>query len=209
MIEKEHDPLSEKITFLGRTASGTTQVHIKHICRPMIAKQDPVHVTSHWARPYSYSTSTGIEKAISQLRNPVSLRLYKVLSPNFDDEDTRQALGTLSDLYATPKGKDILEVVEGVLMMKSWKILSMPHVSQRCWPGWFLENLQWKRENIFGGIWRTGWPWRKRKFLEALSEVDLVRSLFLSPQVDYILVITISTIITISSIRNSLNSRLM
>ena len=45
-----------------------------------------------------------------------------------------------------------------------------------------------------------------REFLEALSEVDLVRSLFLSPQVDYILVITITTI---SSIRNSLNSRLM
>jgi len=44
--------------------------------------------------------------------NPVSLRLYKVLSTNFDDEDTRQALGTLSDLYATPKGKDTLAVVE-------------------------------------------------------------------------------------------------
>jgi len=44
--------------------------------------------------------------------NPVSLRLYKVLSTNFDDEDTRQALGTLSDLYATPKGKDTLAFVE-------------------------------------------------------------------------------------------------
>ena len=38
--------------------------------------------------------------------------MYKVLSTNFDDEDTRQALGTLSDLYATPKGKDLLTVVE-------------------------------------------------------------------------------------------------
>jgi len=37
-----------------------------------------------------------------QTRNPVSLRLYKVLSTNFDDEETRQALSTLSDLYATP-----------------------------------------------------------------------------------------------------------
>jgi hypothetical protein len=32
----------------------------------------------------------------------VSLRLYKVLSTNFDDEETREALSTLSDLYATP-----------------------------------------------------------------------------------------------------------
>ncbi|KIM47009.1 hypothetical protein M413DRAFT_63561 [Hebeloma cylindrosporum] len=37
-----------------------------------------------------------------QTRNPVSLRLYKVLSTNFDDEETREALNTLSDLYATP-----------------------------------------------------------------------------------------------------------
>jgi hypothetical protein len=32
----------------------------------------------------------------------VSLRLYKVLSTNFDDEEMREALSTLSDLYATP-----------------------------------------------------------------------------------------------------------
>ncbi|KAF9014960.1 oligomeric Golgi complex subunit 6 [Cyathus striatus] len=32
-------------------------------------------------------------------RNPISLRLYKVLSTNFDDESTKEALWTLSDLY--------------------------------------------------------------------------------------------------------------
>ena len=54
----------------------------------------------------------GDRKTVSQPRNPVSLRLYKVLSTNFDDNDTRQALGTLSELYATPKSKDTLAVVE-------------------------------------------------------------------------------------------------
>ena len=56
----------------------------------------------------------GDRKAVSQPRNPVSLRLYKVLSTNFDDKDTRLALETLSELYATPKGKDTSVVVEDV-----------------------------------------------------------------------------------------------
>jgi hypothetical protein len=46
----------------------------------------------------------------SQARNPVALRLYKVLSTNFEDAATREALQYLSDLYAPPpssiKGKE-------------------------------------------------------------------------------------------------------
>ncbi|KAF5357289.1 hypothetical protein D9758_005832 [Tetrapyrgos nigripes] len=44
-----------------------------------------------------------------QARNPVSLRLYKVLGTTFDDEATRESLATLSELYAksvTAKGKE-------------------------------------------------------------------------------------------------------
>ena len=32
-------------------------------------------------------------------RNPAALRLYKILGTNFDDEGTRQALKTVSELY--------------------------------------------------------------------------------------------------------------
>jgi hypothetical protein len=43
-------------------------------------------------------------------RNPVSLRLYKVLGATFDDDATREALSTLSDLYSpsgpTPVAKE-------------------------------------------------------------------------------------------------------
>lgn len=50
-----------------------------------------------------------------QGQNPISLRLYKVLGANFDDEATREALNTLAELYAPPsaphtgvgKGKDV------------------------------------------------------------------------------------------------------
>ncbi|KAJ6626835.1 oligomeric complex COG6 [Mycena sp. CBHHK59/15] len=51
----------------------------------------------------------------TQSRNPISLRLYKVLGTNFDDEATREALQTLSELYATSvtvKGKETLRNVE-------------------------------------------------------------------------------------------------
>jgi hypothetical protein len=40
-------------------------------------------------------------------RNPVSLRLYKVLGASFDDEATREALSTLSELYS-PSGSPAL-----------------------------------------------------------------------------------------------------
>ncbi|KAI8989800.1 oligomeric complex COG6 [Trametes punicea] len=48
-----------------------------------------------------------------QAQNPISLRLYKILSANFDDDATREALDTLAALYAPPslapsaKGKDV------------------------------------------------------------------------------------------------------
>ena len=43
-------------------------------------------------------------------RNPISLRLYKVLGTNYDDPATREALVTLSDIYKPPetsKGKAV------------------------------------------------------------------------------------------------------
>lgn len=46
------------------------------------------------------SSSSKPNPSSSAPRNPVSLRLYKVLGANFDDEGTKQALRTLSDLYA-------------------------------------------------------------------------------------------------------------
>ncbi|KII95365.1 hypothetical protein PLICRDRAFT_34211 [Plicaturopsis crispa FD-325 SS-3] len=55
-------------------------------------------------------TTTGTPQA----RNPVALRLYKVLGTSFNDDATKEALRTLSDLYATPstlsgslKGKEV------------------------------------------------------------------------------------------------------
>jgi hypothetical protein len=60
--------------------------------------------------PPSLTTPTQNRKASSsswtpQPRNPISLRLYKVLSTNFDDQATREALGTLSEVYAL-KGEE-------------------------------------------------------------------------------------------------------
>lgn len=79
----------------------------------------------------------------------VSLRLYKVLSTNFDDGDTQQALGTLSELYGTV----IAEGVPGESAAKARKYLRRD-----------MEN------KLAEG---------SRKFLEALGEVDSVSRLFL------------------------------
>lgn len=50
----------------------------------------------------SSSSSRLTHLSSSHSQNPVSLRLYKVLSANFDDEATKQALDTLAELYAPP-----------------------------------------------------------------------------------------------------------
>ncbi|KAI9065410.1 oligomeric complex COG6 [Trametes sanguinea] len=45
-------------------------------------------------------TSSSLLHAQTQGQNPISLRLYKVLGANFDDDATREALDTLAELYA-------------------------------------------------------------------------------------------------------------
>ena len=45
------------------------------------------------------TASPSPQPAAPSSRNPVALRLYKILGTNFDDEGTRQALKTVSELY--------------------------------------------------------------------------------------------------------------
>ena len=124
----------------------------------------------------------GDRKGLSQHRNPVSLRLYKVLSTNFDDEDTRQALGTLSDLYATPKGKDTLTVVEEL----DDEAVN-DSVDASCVPTMLAESIPGESATKARKYLRRDMENRltegSRKFLEALGEVDSVRSLLRSPKI--------------------------
>lgn len=65
----------------------------------------------HAVQPsYSSSRSTDDKSRSTTTRNPISLRLYKVLGTNYDDPATREALETLSELYRAPdssKGKAV------------------------------------------------------------------------------------------------------
>ena len=45
-------------------------------------------------------------------RNPVSLRLYKVLGATFDDDATKQALSTLSDLYSPSESPSVVSIAK-------------------------------------------------------------------------------------------------
>lgn len=72
--------------------------------------------------PLSASTSdrkvSSSSPAAAAARNPISLRLYKVLAANFEDDATREALRTLSDFYQptadADKGKQPVRDVEDV-----------------------------------------------------------------------------------------------
>ncbi|OSD08476.1 oligomeric complex COG6 [Trametes coccinea BRFM310] len=48
----------------------------------------------------SPSAASSSSRLQAQGQNPISLRLYKVLGANFDDDATREALDTLAELYA-------------------------------------------------------------------------------------------------------------
>ena len=64
--------------------------------------------------PGSASSSKSLDeksKSSSTPRNPISLRLYKILGTNYDDPATREALHTLSELYKSPEtsmGKNLI-----------------------------------------------------------------------------------------------------
>lgn len=48
----------------------------------------------------------------SSTQNPLSIRLYKVLAANFDDDATTEALNTLSELYAPAPGLPVRKAKE-------------------------------------------------------------------------------------------------
>ncbi|KAE9384073.1 hypothetical protein BT96DRAFT_950821 [Gymnopus androsaceus JB14] len=104
----------------------------------------------------------------SSLRNPVSLRLYKVLGTNYDDESSREGLQTLSELYASTsstnfKGKEISKDVNGnndfllgdndndeQLGTEEEKASILVEIHQ--------EKQQLERGRISKEIWKSGQP---------------------------------------------------
>jgi hypothetical protein len=96
------------------------------------------------------SSSSLTPTGASQTKNPISPRLYKVLSTNFDDLATREALGTLSDLYGASGGADsAVETHPGEYASKA------------------RRNLRRDMENKLAES--------IHHFVKALGEVDIVR----------------------------------
>ncbi|KAG6826847.1 hypothetical protein H0H92_014179, partial [Tricholoma furcatifolium] len=65
--------------------------------------------TSSFSHSSSSSSLSGERRssATPQPRNPISVRLYKVLGSNYEDDATKEALHTLSDLYISSKPSTI------------------------------------------------------------------------------------------------------
>ena len=112
-----------------------------------------------------------------QSRNPVAVRLYKVLNTKFDDEDTKQALQTLSQLYTSPvKAKEAQFTValtdeEEEIVGQDIASPGIPSATQfETVPG---ESAARARKNLRRDM-ENKLAEGSRKFLEALGEVDSV-----------------------------------
>lgn len=122
-------------------------------------------------------------------QNPLSLRLYKVLAANFDDDATKEALDTLAELYApapgpaaaavNAKGKEVRRELEDDLDDEGFedgeesvdKITSAqtPSFSEPV-PGEIAANA---RKNLRRDV-ESKLAESSRRFLVAFAEVDKV-----------------------------------
>jgi hypothetical protein len=118
------------------------------------------------------------KQSSTQARNPVALRLYKVLSTNFEDAATREALQYLSDLYAPPsssiKGKEPLKLdededdIENGAAAGQSPVLNQPPVELV--PGEIAARARKHLRRDMEKKLAEG----SRQFLKALSEIDQV-----------------------------------
>ncbi|KAM5532325.1 hypothetical protein V8D89_014004 [Ganoderma adspersum] len=122
-------------------------------------------------------------------QNPISLRLYKVLSANFDDDGTREALDTLAELYAPStsaggsgqgvngNGKevrldgdydvDVEDEVEGIPGVRTNGLVGAPQVEEGV-PGDIAARA---RKNLRRDV-ESRLTESSRQFLTAFGEVD-------------------------------------
>ena len=128
----------------------------------------------------------GVTKSAPLPRNPISLRLYKVLGTNFNDEGTKAALRTLSDLYvptsASLKGKEVQRNVDeledddfedDLSWGKSSVTAHDSSVVTESIPG---ESAARARKNLRRDM-EDKLAKGSRQFLKAFEEVDQVRIL--------------------------------
>ncbi|XP_006457735.1 hypothetical protein AGABI2DRAFT_198704 [Agaricus bisporus var. bisporus H97] len=135
--------------------------------------------TASSSTPHVLPQAAGRKQSSTQARNPVALRLYKVLSTNFEDAATREALQFLSDLYAPPpssiKGKELLKPrdefededdIETDVADGRNSTLNQPPVEQV--PGEIAGRARKHLRRDMEKKLAEG----SRQFLKALSEVD-------------------------------------
>ena len=129
-------------------------------------------------RSASPTATLGPEPKLSS-KNPVSVRLYKVLGTNLDDHATREALQTLSDLYVTPPPASKEPVPAGV-EGRSYQdprpdasptsAAGLGPVLEESVPG---ESAARARKNLRRDM-ETKLTNASKQFLEAFGEVDQV-----------------------------------
>lgn len=109
----------------------------------------------------------------TQGRNPVSLRLYKVLGSNYEDDATREALRTLSELYVVPGPSKIRDYPSTeVQEMDDFEENPSVHTAIESVPG---ESAARARRNLRRDM-ENQLTEGSKQFLKAFGEVDQVCS---------------------------------
>jgi len=120
------------------------------------------------------------QQSLSQTRNPVILRTYKILSTNFDSAATRGALQTLSDLYVPPiKGKEPIKRDQDLyddddiecLVQDGSRIQGQPSIEL------ISGDIAAHTRKHLRSDMEKKLAESSRRFLKALGEVDHVRGL--------------------------------
>jgi len=111
---------------------------------------------------------------LGQPRNPVSLRLYKVLSTHYDDEDTRKAIETISEYFAPSSASTSKVQVKGDEDHKEKDKEKTLPAALAFVEGTRGESAARARKHLRRDM-ELKLAEGSRKFLDALGEVDAVR----------------------------------
>jgi hypothetical protein len=139
-----------------------------------------VPVPSPTPPPSSYSPSRNAGTSVSapQTRNPITIRLRKILGTNFTDEATTEALRTLSELYGTlPQSQSPSSISDPKTQTpdsdEDWSDETVTHLTVEDHREGLNETASRARKNLRRDL-ENKLAQGSKQFLQAFSEVDQV-----------------------------------
>jgi hypothetical protein len=126
---------------------------------------------------YSPSPNAGTPVSAPQTRNPITIRLRKILGTNFTDEATTEALRTLSELYGTQSPASTsdpkTQTTDDPDSDEYWSDETVTHLTVEDHREGLNETASRARKNLRRDL-ENKLAQGSQQFLQAFSEVDQV-----------------------------------